>query len=351
MTANSTTRTVLGDIPQDALGFVLPHEHLYCSQLAVFPQPSTDAGRRLAHEKVTVNNAPHIRQEPLQNLDNILLPGGSLVEEELIYYVQSGGRTLVELTSIGACRNITEIVRLSMVTGLNIVAGTGYYTQRSHPPEVAVNDAEWLAKEMIMEIEEGIDGTSARAGVIGEVGTSLPILDQERKVLAASVLASKATGRPIIVHVQPPAHLAHEVLDILFQYGADPNRIALAHMDSTLRPGLTYHREVLSRGVSIIYDGFGMEWDFPSLGLKTPSDKERVLAVAELVASGFTNQLLLSQDVCTKIHLATYGGPGYSHLLKNILPMLLNMGLSDDEVTTIVRTNPANLITVTNGRN
>jgi phosphotriesterase-related protein len=272
------------------------------------------------------------------------------VEEELKSYAASGGRTLVELTPVGACRNIDEIVRLSKASGLHIIAGTGYYTQRSHPPDVAVNDIEWLAREMVRDIEEGIDGTPARAGVIGEIGTSLPILDQERKVLAASVFASKVTGRSIVVHVQPPAHFAHEVLDILFQEGAKPDRVVLAHMDSTLRPGLTYHRELLSRGVSIIYDGFGMEWDFPSLGLRTPSDEDRVNAVVELVASDFINQLLLSQDVCTKIHLAFYGGPGYSHLITRVLPMLLERGLSDSELTTIVKTNPANYIAATNRR-
>lgn len=339
-----SVRTVLGDVPSSALGIVLPHEHVHCSQLAVFASPSTDRDRTEAYERVTPDNAHKIRQEPLRNLDNIFLDGGNSVEKELLDFARLGGRTLVELTPVGACRNVHEIMRLSRVTGLHLVAGTGYYVEKAHPPEVADHDERWLASQMVKDIEDGIDGTQARAGVIGELGTSNPIAASERKVLAAAVIAQHETGRSIVVHVQPPAWRGHDVLDILFREGGSPNQIALAHINSTIEPGLAYHRELLSRGVTVMYDGFGLVWDFPSLGLKVPSDEQRTEAVVELVRDGFAQQLLLSQDVCTKVHLARFCGPGYSHLVRDILPRLKERGLSDGHLHQLISANPATFL-------
>lgn len=337
-------RTVLADIGKDKVGFTLPHEHLQCTQLCVFSDPISDEQRILAHETVTKENATIVRENPLSNLDNIYLPGGSLVEEELRKFVRLGGKTIVDLTTIGLGRNIHEIVRLSQVTGLNVIAGTGYYIAASHPLEVTERNEEWLCSQMITEIDSGIDGTNYRAGVIGEIGTSSPIHKREEKILCAAAQASNKSGYSIIVHVQPPAWLGHEVLDILFNAGARPERVVLAHMDSTLTSGLAYHREILERGVTIMYDGFGTNWDFPSLGLKMPSDEERINAVVALVDENYSERLLLSHDVCTKAHLGLFDGPGYTHLTETIIPNLVQRGCTRAELDQMTRSNPIRIL-------
>jgi phosphotriesterase-related protein len=334
-------RTVQGDVASEALGIVLPHEHLRCTQLAVFKARRNDPDRLAAHQRVTRQNAVNIRKDPLSNIDNHYLPGGAIVASELQEFVRLGGRTLVDLTTVGLGRDVKEAARLSRSTGLHVIVATGYYVARSHPPEVSRRSESWLVDRMAREVEDGIDGSSIRAGVIGELGTSAPIHPRERKVLAAAAGASQETGCGIVVHVQPPAWQGHEVLDLLFAAGARADRIALAHIESTVRPGLNYQRELLSRGVMLGYDGFGLVWDFPSLKLRVPSDEQRADAVVELMADGFRGKLLLSQDICTKVHLSRFGGPGYAHLLKRIVPMLKVRGCNEDDLCQLMQVNPS----------
>ena len=346
MKNNNFIRTVLGDVSIDELGFTLPHEHCFCTQLAVFTNPSNDKDRLLAYEQVTSDNAKRIRENPLINLDNIFLSGGILIENELNNFYELGGRSIVDLTTIGINRNVNEVIRLSKSTGVNIIIGAGYYIEKSHPPNIIDKTEEEIAGEIISDIKIGIDGTAACAGIIGEIGTSMPILYQERKVLSAAVIASNKTGCSIIVHVQPPAWLGHDVLDILVNEGANLEKVALAHIDSTINSNSDYHKELLSRGTTIIYDGFGTEWDFPTLGLEMPSDRERIESLVKLVESGFIGQLLISHDVCTKVHTSKYYGPGYSHILKEILPLISEMGFSDAQINKITCANPANFLSI-----
>src|SRR6185437_2502957 len=47
---------------------------------------------------------------------------------------------------------------------------------------------------------------------------------------------------------------------------------------------------------------------------------------------GYTNQLLLSQDICAKTSLNTYGGTGCAFILERLAPYLKLHGVSDAEM-------------------
>lgn len=332
-------RTTIGDIAPESLGWVLPHEHLKCTQLAVFVPPKNDAERCFAHVPVSEQQIDLIREDPLQNLDNIYLPGGDVVQAEVNLFRQSGGGTIVDLTTVGLGRDVHEAARIGEQCGINVVVATGYYVSASHSSNIEQYTEEQLTAEMLGEIEHGIGGSSIRAGVIGEIGTSSEIHMNERKVLRAAAFASNESGCAIVVHVQPPAWLGHEVLDLLLDAGASADRVALAHMDTAL--DTSYHAELLDRGTHIMYDGFGLNWDFKSLGLEVPSDGQRVDAVMSLLARGYGNHIMMSHDVCTKIHLSRFGGPGYAHLFTQIAPMLRAGGCSDTDLERCFGKNPA----------
>ncbi len=57
-------------------------------------------------------------------------------------------------------------------TGINVVACTGITRTRFFPEHVATRSVQELAQEMVDEIEQGIDGTELKAGIIAEIGTS-----------------------------------------------------------------------------------------------------------------------------------------------------------------------------------
>jgi phosphotriesterase-related protein len=63
-----------------------------------------------------------------------------------------------------------------------------------------------------------------------------------------------------------------------------------------------------------------------------------------LIDDGYKNQILLSCDVCLKTCLRTYGGWGYDHVLKNIVPMMEDEGISKEDIKLMLIDNPGNFL-------
>ncbi len=53
---------------------------------------------------------------------------------------------------------------------------------------------------MVDEIEQGMDGTELKAGIIAEIGSSEGKITLEEKVFLPAALAHNQTGRPISTH-------------------------------------------------------------------------------------------------------------------------------------------------------
>ena len=100
---------------------------------------------------------------------------------------------MVDLTCIGIAPRPEALAEIARNTGLNINSGCGYYTQDTHPPALADRSVEQIADEMIRDLTQGIGGTRVRAGGMGEIGTSSPMLPDEAKCLHASALAFTRT--------------------------------------------------------------------------------------------------------------------------------------------------------------
>ena len=231
-------------------------------------------------------------------------------------------------------------------TGLNVVAGSGFYVQVAHPAWVATATVEDLAAHIIGELTDGFDGTSVRAGIIGEIGTHTPIHPDEEKALRAAARAHHATGAAINVHLAIFGQEGHRVLDVFAEEKVDPRRVALSHLDE--RPDAAYQRSLAERGAYIEFDCFGSECYWDEDGVREASDAERVEALLRLLDAGFERQMLLSQDLCTKIQLRHYGGMGYDHLLRTIVPRLRRRGVNDSTLHTLLVENPARLLANSN---
>ena len=63
---------------------------------------------------------------------------------------------------------------LSKATGVNIIAGTGFYTEKSHSEDIIMNaTVESMTKHLSDEITKGCcDDVSVECGFIGEIGVS-----------------------------------------------------------------------------------------------------------------------------------------------------------------------------------
>lgn len=346
--------TVEGTVDPETLGITLPHEHLFSSWSEKFDEPASAYERKIAREPISLENRWYVRRNPTQHWDNLRLESLEDAVEELLHFYRAGGDTIVDVTPKGTSSDPERVRGVGRETGVTVVHGTAYYTRDSHPDRVDNHSVEELASEFISDIEGGIDDTTVRAGIIGEIGTSGDIHDQEAKVLRAGARASLETGAPVSVHPPserdpewPPSRRALQVLDVLESEGLPLDRVVICHMDQSKWFGgsLEYQRNVLDRGAYVEFDLFGHEGYFPDAQDAQPSDVDRAGYVAELVEEGYTDQLLLSQDIFLKYLLRKYGGHGYAHILTNVLPMFEGAGVPDEAVEQILTTNPQRMLT------
>ena len=181
--------TVLGEIQADALGITLPHEHLLLDLRNQYAEPSDPEKKRLGLRPVCPETLKTVRRDPYALRDNLLLDDVECAVAEVKRFRDAGGQTIVECTSQGLRPRPNDLAEISRRTGVKLVAGCGYYTQDTHPDNMAERSMEHIANEIVRDLTEGIDGSGIRAGVIGELGTSQRIHPQEERVLRAAARA------------------------------------------------------------------------------------------------------------------------------------------------------------------
>jgi phosphotriesterase-related protein len=337
--------TVRGPIPAGDLGLTLMHEHVFIDLSFLWDSPTAAWQKPLVDAEITLANRGLLQVDPYVSRRNLVLDDPDAAVAELAPFRELGGGSIVDLTNTGIRPQPARLREVSDRTGLHIVAGCGYYTHRSHAPEVASLSESQLLGRLLHEIANGLGGTDVRPGIIGEIGTSSPVHPDEAKVLRVAAAAQARTGLAINVHVAIFRREALAALDILEAAGAEMSRVVISHLDE--QPDTGYHRAILERGVYVEYDTFGSESYFDGDGSAEPSDRERVDCLVELLDAGFGDRLLVSQDVCTKVQLLRFGGFGYGHILRSIVPRLRRRGVDDATVRKLLVENPARVLAET----
>ena len=135
-------------------------------------------------------------------------------------------------------------------------------------------------------------------------------------------------------------------LDILAAEGADLTRVIVGHVGGDAPDQMDILTAALERGVTIEFDLLGTAF---LLEDKVNDIRGAVDSVAALINAGFANQILLSQDVCTKTQLKAYGGNGYDYVLEEVVPYLKQIGVADEDVNRLLIGNPARLFAIAPG--
>ena len=335
--------TVLGPVPVASLGITLPHEHIALDASIWFYRDPDPRRAAIADLQLTMDLLGVVHRNPMLSRDNLRLDDTDLAIREVAAFRDAGGGAMVELTVDGLFPQPEVLRHVSRATGVHIVAGCGFYVQSSHPPDMGDRGVDAVADELIAALRQGIGGTSIRAGIIGEIGTSVPIGPNEAMALRGAARAHLATGAAVNVHLEVTGQEGHAALDLLATEGMPLDRVVLSHLDQTLDdPG--YHRSLMDRGAFIEYDTFGSEFYYDQWAIQERRDTERVAAVVALVAAGYVDRLLLSHDIWLKMLLKAYGGWGYDHLLVNLVPQLLRAGITEDQLRTMMVANPARVL-------
>jgi phosphotriesterase-related protein len=343
MTADPTlVQTVLGPVAPDRLGRTLMHEHLLASQV---PHDGNSPGRTPRERSrwdlpITLENLHDVRHHSdLYRLDLDLTSREEAITE-LAPFTAAGGGCVVDATSLGIGRDPTGLRAISEAAGVHVVMGCGFYCAAYHPPEIAGASEEELADRMISDLTVGSEGVVA--GIIGEIGLTWPLHPDEARVLRAAVRAQRATGAAVTIHPgrHPEAPMA--AMRAVIAAGGDPERTIIDHLDARLACDRDYE-ELAATGCYLELDLFGYESAyFPAFpDFDMPNDGLRVRRVLRLLELGYGGRILLSGDMGLRHHRKGYGGPGYDHILVNVVPLMLRRGIPGAQIDAFLVDNPA----------
>ncbi len=334
--------SVCGKLSREQLGVVSPHEHVLLDLTAFYQELPVPGIEDPATQKVEMWNLGILSRDCYALKDNLLLTDEEVAAQEISCFKQAGGNTIVDASLPGIGRDPAALADISRKTGLNIIMGTGFYVGQTHPEELDSMTDEQIAGLMVAELTQGVDGICA--GYIGEIGISEIFDDKERRVLRAAAIAHKQTGAAINVHINPWTVNGIEAADILLDAGVRPESICISHIDVTNDED--YIHTLLKKGVYVEFDNFGKEYyirkEVRNSGYGNfVHDTQRVELLKKLLEEGYIRQILLACDVCLKNLLHMYGGWGYDHLLTNIVPMMLEYGITQEEIKIMLVDNPA----------
>ena len=335
--------TVVGPVDPEVLGQTIMHEHIFID----FQNPvaranisqATDMGLHLSPVSLNVLSEVRFRRTP--NRDNLYLTDLGEAIDEVMEFKRHGGQTIVDVTSIGLGRDPHALQQVSQTTGLSIVMGAGWYQKQFHPADMDSRTIEELTDVIVRDIVVGAQGTSVRSGIIGEVGINgNPLTANEMKSIRASARASRITGAAISFHVGGRGEEKFTVLEAVAEEGADLRRGIMGHSNS-IADDLPFMKRLLERGVFIQFDTLGR----PNGRLGGVDDGKVARGIVELIEAGYADRILLSQDVCNKIHLKKYGGTGFSYVLENFLPALRDLGVEEEDIHKMMVENPVRALT------
>jgi phosphotriesterase-related protein len=261
----STVTTVSGAVALGALGKTLMHEHL----TAGFPGWETD----------TLAPGPDRR-------DLI-----ALCVDQVEALKAAGFRSMVDPCPNDLGRDVDLMGEVAARTGFNIIAATGFYTDKlggnaywrtiaSFDPEGCV---ERMAEVMIRELEDGGPG-GLKPGIIKLATGTGRITPYEEVVFKAGARAALATGAPITTHTD--AVLGDAQLALLQSQGVPAHRIIIGHCCGSRDHG--YHMHLAGEGAYVGFDRFGVEGICP--------DAERTASLLQLLGAGVEQHMIISQD-------------------------------------------------------
>lgn len=304
-------------------------------QTVTGPTRVTELGTVLMHEHV-ITASPGLREAyprafPRQEIVAQCIDG-------LMALKDKGVDTIVDHTPYDLGRDAELLATVSQASGVRIVAATGVWIepQRFWQARAAAESAELL----IADLEEGIAGTDIRAGVIKCAIDRAGLTDAVDRVLRACGIAHRATGVHISTHTIAADRNGLVQQRIFAQERVDLRRVVIGHCGDTTE--IAYLEAMLESGSYLGMDRFGVEDILP--------DEARMDTVAALCRAGFADRLFLSQDASfwnDRMPAAALRRirPRWNHrnITENIVPGLLQRGVTDDQIETMLVGNPRSL--------
>lgn len=309
--------TIRGPVDSSQLGPTLMHEHVFVLQpdlLQNYPDPWNEEER--------VGDAI----EKLRRLSDL------------------GITTIVDPTVVGLGRYIPRLQRINQEVDINIIPATGLYTYNDIPhtfhyvgPGTPVGGDDPMVDMFVRDIQEGIAGTGVKAAFLKCAIDEPGLTPGVERVMRAVAKAHRATGAPITVHTFVGNQSGLTAQKIFSEEGVDLSRVVMGHSgDST---DLGYLRSLADAGSFLGMDRFGIDVILPT--------SDRVATVAALCKEGYAEKIVLAHDASCFIDWfdndmikAVAPNWHYEHISNDVIPALRDAGVTEDQITTMMETNP-----------
>ncbi len=256
------------------------------------PVDSSSLGWTLSHEHLTAGG-PGMQSFPwIYNEDDAVK--ASL--EALRRARDAGIVSMIDLTPFDLGRQITLFEKIAEADpGVNIVCTTGVY--RWVPMYFLRRPVDDVAAHFIREIQDGIQGSAIRPGIIkvawdqeyrlNDGPEGFTVRSGLERAARAAARAAKATGVPISCHTLAADELGTPLLDIFEDEGLDLRAVTIGHSnDST---DMSYLTRIAARGATI-----GLDRYFSRAGEEEMARRAGLaLALAE---AGYAEQVTLGHD-------------------------------------------------------
>lgn len=309
----TAVNTVLGPVDTSELGFTLSHEHVG-------------------------TNAAGLRHTYPDFIDR-----SGIVEQATAALKEAfdeGLRTMVDVSTFDLGRDVRVMEEVSRSSGVHIIAATGNHLAVPRPFGDVSPDV--LTPLYVKEIEEGIEGTGIKAGVIKVASDRGGITPPQEVVLRAAARTHKMTGAPISTHTWSPDRVGEQQVKILKEEGVDLNRVYIGHSNDDF--DLDYLLGLLDEGVWLGLDRY------PGGRVEgTPNWEQRTEIAKKLIDAGHQSRIMLSHDY--SVPKARHGAEvqeerrranpdGFNFITRKVLPRLKELGVSDGDVKQIMVENP-----------
>lgn len=238
----------------------------------------TDEDRILVHEHV-FNRFPYWHRIEMEDF----------VIRELKRIYEKGISVICDLTAYTKPYNYYRIIEESPV---NIVTCLGFYTPRYVLAQYKNASAEQTIRSYSRIIEKGIGGKKIKPGILKIAAQKDELNELERKLFFIIARLNKEYGLPIALHA-PQNAFSH--LNTLLEFGADPRKIFVAHIETSVSNEVEFTSRLSDAKKIIALGSYVQLADFGT-SIQSKKCKAATKFMCELINAGGLRHLLLSGD-------------------------------------------------------
>ncbi|XP_070167610.1 phosphotriesterase-related protein-like [Polyergus mexicanus] len=332
---------VLGPMKMSKLGTTLTHEYLvndFSTLHSHSSEPIYD------FKSSSLQNFGYVKQYPYSHLYNLRLNdenGIVATFDDVKLFKEANGGTIVEKSSCSS-RNISLLKSISEETKVNIIIGTGYYITDTTNLLSCTTTTEEMYNQMYDEFENGCKNCrDVKPAFIADGGNIL--LDFEKRALRAIGEFQGQYRYPVSFHPEKDVIPLIEVMRIYQEAGGQPTEFVMSHMDRTMMSCKEDLMEFIDDTKCYIqFDQFGVESSFYQFNpfIDIMSDAQSIKLIALLKQDNKLKRVLMSHDIHTKHRLTAFGGLGFAHITKNVVPNMLKRYFDLQDIILIRNENP-----------